>query len=293
MKKTVASVLWQLPIRKSCPARGWLLASSALRSTSADAAISTPSVIYRQRVQNKLVQEDETQLEALRLFDKLHTDLMAREGQKRKQVEEQAVEETAASSGWFSTLFSMNSSPTVPASSNNTSSIRSLYLYGDTGCGKTYLMDLFFDSLHALPRKRRIHFHEFMLDVHKRLHRIKQGDQTGQSAMSALAAELLGEWDLLCFDELQVTDIADAMVLRGLFSALFAQGLVLVATSNRAPDFLYHQGLQRELFMPFIQLLKQRALVFAFPPKGHKDYRALKYRELKQVRQVLWQHVVC
>jgi len=185
------------------------------------------------------VESDDAQLSVI--------DMMAR---LEARIVEHRLARKSSALGW---LFASRESALPP--------LKGLYIYGDVGRGKTMLMDFFFEAS-PVVRKRRAHFHEFMLDVHERVHAVRQkmklGEYPGEDPIRLVADELAEEAWLLCFDEFHVTDIADAMILGRLFRQMLARGVVVVATSNVPPAELYKEGLNRALFAPFIDMLHAR-----------------------------------
>ena len=209
----------------------------------------------------------------LKHFDRLYQDLL--------DYPEVATKSRSLSiKSWrLSTLFKWgNNEKGVP---------KGLYVYGGVGRGKSMLMDLFYE-LAPVKAKKRVHFHEFMLDIHARLKEwrgmsakeraARGGRVVGDDPIPPVARQIAMEATLLCFDEMQVTDIADAMVLGRLYKELLERGVVIVATSNRVPDDLYKGGLNRQLFLPFIEMIKSQFEVV--PLDGPTDYR---YDRLKGV----------
>ncbi len=155
---------------------------------------------------------------------------------------------------------------------------RGLYLWGGVGRGKSMLMDLFFTHT-PITAKRRVHFHEFMQAVHDERHRSRGAGGGSGNVVDAIVEALAGDVRLLCFDEFHVTDIADAMILGRLFEAFFARGITVVATSNRHPDDLYEDGLNRQLFLPFIARIKADLDILALD--GPTDYRLERLRGIR------------
>lgn len=191
---------------------------------------------YEARVAAGAIEPDPAQKAFLRRMDALAVAL----GERRLARKTSAL-------GW---LFARRQAPRTP---------RGLYIWGSVGRGKTMLMDLFFETL-PVRRKRRAHFHAFMADVHGRIHAwrqdLKAGKVKGDDPIAPAAKAIAEESWVLCFDEFTVTDIADAMILGRLFKALFAEGVTVVATSNVEPRRLYEGGLNRALFLPFIDMIE-------------------------------------
>ncbi len=186
-----------------------------------------------------------------------------------RELEQQPAPATEPARGLLGRLMGRTPAPAGPAP-------KGLYIHGGVGRGKSMLMDLFFAEV-QIEAKRRVHFHAFMLDVQARLHALRQASGKGDPLVQ-LARALATETRLLCFDEFHVVNIADAMILGRLFESLFAEGVVVVATSNWPPDRLYEDGLNRARFLPFIDLLKERLEIVALD--GPVDYRLERLRDL-------------
>ena len=175
--------------------------------------------------------------------------------------------------GMFSSHSSHDTPSAEPSSSSSSDVPRGLYLYGGVGCGKTRLMDLFYSCVSS-PLKRRDHFHHFMLDFHAHLHKLRSSSSApSTNPIPVIAKQYAARYKLLCLDEFQVTDVADAMILRLLFRSMWEEGVVVVATSNRPPNDLYKNGINRDVFVPFIVELQQQCNVHAM--EDGQDHRLL------------------
>src|SRR5436190_15394049 len=214
---------------------------------------SGPAELYRARSATGHIRSDPAQLRAIARLQLLHEALLDYKPPVRR-------------SGLLA-LLGLGEAPPPP---------RGVYLWGPVGRGKSMLMDLFFAAA-PVANKRRVHFHAFMLDVHNRIERERRA--RSDEPVAKVAADLAAEAALLCFDEFQVNDIADAMILERLFRALLEAGTVVVATSNRQPERLYENGLQRDRFLPFIALLGER--LDSVELDSGRDYRLARMRGRK------------
>ena len=216
----------------------------------------SPIARYKRDVAQGIMFEDSAQAEAIVHFQRLYDELLARENAESTRL------------GRLKRSFGRGA----------VASVKGLYIFGGVGRGKTYLMDMFFDSL-PLERKMRTHFHRFMQRVHAELQRLKKQKNPLESVARVIAAEAR----VLCFDEFFVSDIGDAMILGGLLAHLLEEGVVLVTTSNIEPGSLYQNGLQRERFLPAIALLKANTQVVHLD--AGVDYRL---RSLRQASVYYW-----
>lgn len=192
---------------------------------------------YNKLVEKKIINYDKTQIEIIDHLEKL-----------RKSLEKK-------------NKFSFFSKKTK---------ISGIYIYGSVGRGKSLLMDLFYKYCHV--SKKRIHFHEYLISIHKKLHLLKKSTKKLKDPLKYIAKEFAKKYQLLCFDEFHVTDVADAMILEQLFRYLFTYNVTIVTTSNRHPKDLYEGGIQREKYLDFVNYITEKMLITEL--SGIYDYRS-------------------
>jgi len=242
---------------------------------------------YESLIQSGEVTRDPHQIQALKELDRLREECLP----YCKELNEKNNEKSSKSSNgneesWSMTsLFSLTPSWANPSTGDTTKTEQptGVYLHGGVGCGKTYCMNLFFDSLPPSMEKQKVHFHKFMLNIHKQMHNAKMIQKLqGDDVFDYVIQSTLSKGKILCFDEFQVTDVADALILKRLFTGLLQNGTVIVATSNRPPRDLYKAGLQRDLFLPFIDLLEERCAVVSMW-ESEMDYRLVQNESGRKV----------
>ena len=262
---------------------------------------------YATLLRRQILKPDKAQAFAVEKLEKLSRKMLIFEKQRddynsqlRKYVlDKQKLESCDEANVWNDTQKQQQSENEKPLPPRNP---RGLYLHGSVGTGKSLCMDLFYKTCPA-EKKRRVHFHDFMSEVHERIHqwKLSQYEESKQSqskdgnvgrdlgkidlspesdAIVQVAADISREATLLCFDEFQVTDIADALIMTKLFTTMWANGTVVVATSNRSPEELYENGLNRHYFLPFIDTLSRYCRVFSYD--SSVDYRLLLEKVNKQ-----------
>ncbi|KAL3475283.1 AFG1-like ATPase-domain-containing protein [Aspergillus californicus] len=232
-------------------------ASAAVEDLDKESAVvgsRGPLAEYDVRVQEGRLRDDPYQRQIIEQLQDLYERLKSYKAPTVVHPSIESLDPTPKKS-FFGSLF--GKAPVKPETATPENLPEGLYMYGDVGCGKTMLMDLFYDTLPSnISSKSRIHFHNFMQDIHKRMHKVKMQFGNDFDALPLVAADIAEKSSVLCFDEFQCTDVADAMILRRLLEILMSHGVVLITTSNRHPDELYKNGIQRESFIPCITLLK-------------------------------------
>lgn len=219
--------------------------------------MASASEIYEARVRSGQLEPDAAQRAVMPALDRLVSEL---EAAPMPSLQKSGPQK----SGWLSRLVGGNDAAPVAG-------VKGIYLWGGVGRGKSMLMDLVMDAA-PITQKRRVHFHEFMQEIQAGLNAARKAGQ--QDAVRPVALEVARTTRLLCFDEMQITDIADAMIVGRLFQILFEEGVTIVTTSNRVPEDLYKNGLNRQLFLPFIAMIRDRMEVIELTsPTDHRQDR--------------------
>lgn len=203
-------------------------------------------------------QPDTHQFRAAKELDRVYKDLIANDPPPR--TKSSSTSDSSSSGSFFGNIFGNDASSNSLNAIIKGKSTTGAYVYGGVGCGKTFLMTLLYDAVDSgswSNDKQKVHYHKFMLDVHQHMHEVRQREPQAD-LIAPVVERVLENGRLLCLDEFQVTDVADALILQRLFQGLWDQGCILVATSNRPPRDLYLHGLQRDRFIPFIDMLEEK-----------------------------------
>ncbi|KAL1296951.1 hypothetical protein AAFC00_004554 [Neodothiora populina] len=232
-----------------------------------------PIAEYDFRVKNGTLRNDDHQRTLIQALQDLHDELAEYTAPPVQIPSIESLQPKQTS--FFGRMFGSGGSASSQTALDIPDSLpKGMYMYGDVGSGKTMMMDLFHDTLPPnIKAKKRIHFHNFMQEVHRDIHKIKLKHGNDIDAIPFAAAQIANEASVLCFDEFQCTDVADAMILRRLVESLMHHGTVIVTTSNRHPTELYKNGVQRDSFIPCINLLLQRLTVINLD--STTDYRKI------------------
>jgi len=224
--------------------------------------------VYRKMAKDKNIALDQHQILALKHLDRLSQEIKASPFYSSITNDtigdDEGIDDVQreTSSSFFSSIssFFARGGNALQAAQIKHTPPKGVYLHGGVGCGKTFCMDLFFNFI-STQNKQKVHFHKFMLNIHQQMHQAKEKGIKGDEVLNDVIKNVINQGIIICFDEFQVTDVADALILRRLFTGLLSRGAVIVATSNRPPRDLYLNGLQRDLFLLFIDLLESKCEV--------------------------------
>lgn len=225
----ITKYVGRLKLRSGFSSRTATTVSTTQPTSLNGLSIRTPLASYEELVRLGDITEDIHQKQAVVKLQELYDQILLIDATEHIVTDQLDVD---SASNWFSSLFTSSDPSPVKQLRCGSNSIKGLYMYGGTGCGKTFIMDLFYEVI-PIKKKKRVHFSNFMIDIHKRLHRLKSSTKgsskaIGDNIMEKITNELMDEAYLLCFDEFQVTDIADAMILKGLFESMLSKGTTII-----------------------------------------------------------------